>query len=117
MKQNTIGRYRKEALKNFTYPMTIYYTIFHGDKNFLDGIKSDEGYEYIFNSLKDREKFIILLLYKEGLTLEKTGEIIGVCKERVRSIDAKLIRKFRHPKNVRIIRNPQVLNEIRSDYK
>lgn len=46
----------------------------------------------------DRERKVLELRYKDGLTLEKTGEVFGVQRERIRQIQAKALRKLRHPR-------------------
>lgn len=83
-------------------------------KIFIDGVVSEEiEYEKIFNNmcaeeikkaletLKPREQETIKLRFglggDEPLTLEEVGNIFGVTRERVRQIEAKAIRKLRHP--------------------
>ena len=83
-------------------------------KPFIDGVVSEEiEYEKIFNDmcaeeikkaleqLKPREQETIKLRFGlndgEPLTLEEVGNIFGVTRERIRQIEAKAIRKLRHP--------------------
>jgi len=62
----------------------------------------------ILNTLTDREKKI--LLYRFGIddgspkTLEEVGNIFKVTRERVRQIEAKALRKLRHPTRSRKLR-------------
>jgi len=55
----------------------------------------------ILDTLNDREKRV--LIYRFGLedgkpkTLEEVGKVFGVTRERVRQIEAKALRKLRHP--------------------
>ena len=46
----------------------------------------------------DRERKVIELRYKDGMTLEQVGNVFGVQRERIRQIQAKALRKLRHPR-------------------
>jgi RNA polymerase primary sigma factor len=58
--------------------------------------------------LSDREAEIIKLRFGIGTgyprTLEELGRIFNVTRERVRQIEAKAIRKLRHPSRSRLLR-------------
>lgn len=62
-----------------------------------------DGFEEIFDSCleeacNEREQAIIRLRYQEEKTLEEAGREFNVCRDRIRQIEAKAIRKLRHPK-------------------
>ena len=72
----------------------------HPLKNIFYYLRKEE-IRRTFSSLSNREAEILTL--RHGLdggyprTLEEVGEIFGVTRERVRQIEAKAIRKLRHP--------------------
>ncbi len=68
-----------------------------------------EQIEEVLTSLTDRERQVLLLRF--GLTdgsprtLEEVGQMFNVTRERVRQIEAKALRKLRHPTRSRRLRN------------
>lgn len=66
----------------------------------FNNLCAEEIYKTL-NTLKPREQETIKLRFGlnggEPLTLEEVGNIFGVTRERVRQIEAKAIRKLRHP--------------------
>lgn len=52
----------------------------------------------VVNDLDPREKEVIKMLFFDELTLEEVGERFDVTRERVRQIEARALRKLRHPK-------------------
>ena len=49
------------------------------------------------DTLTEREKQVLEMRYRYGLTLEDVGKSFGVTRERIRQIEAKAVRKLRHP--------------------
>ena len=47
----------------------------------------------------DRERYCLMAYYKDARNLEDIGKSLGVTRERIRQIEAKAIRKLKHPTN------------------
>ncbi len=64
-----------------------------------------EKIEEVFKTLTEREEKVLRMRFGIGdgcdHTLEEVGRVLGVTRERVRQIEAKAIRKLRHPKRSR----------------
>jgi RNA polymerase primary sigma factor len=67
--------------------------------------KIDENLSF----LTPREETVIRLRYgiddNSPKTLEDVGRIFNVTRERIRQIEAKALRKLRHPSRAKILRN------------
>tara|TARA_B100000405_G_scaffold237571_1_gene171286 strand:- start:159 stop:506 length:348 start_codon:yes stop_codon:yes gene_type:complete len=63
----------------------------------------------ILDSLTDREKRVLELRFGlgdgRGRTLEEVGKEFGVTRERIRQIEAKALRKLRHPARSKPLRD------------
>ena len=62
---------------------------------------------HVLQSLTDREQQVLNMRFGldggEPKTLDQIGEVIGVTRERIRHIEAKALRKLRHPKRVGLL--------------
>ena len=68
-----------------------------------------EEMDNILNTLTEREKRVLRLRFGIGdgypRTLEEVGAVFKVTRERVRQIEAKALRKLRHPTRSRKLKN------------
>ena len=60
-----------------------------------------EQMEDVLNTLSPRERDVLIMRFGledgKGRTLEEVGREFGVTRERIRQIEAKALRKLRHP--------------------
>lgn len=65
--------------------------------------------EEVLHSLSDREKKVLELRFglkdNRPRTLEEVGKVFGVTRERIRQIEAKALRKLKHPSRSRKLRD------------
>ena len=82
-------------------------TIAHPDEMVLHGMLRDD-LEEIMNSLSERERNVLMLRFglEDGRprTLEEVGQMYKVTRERIRQIEAKALRKLKHPTRSRKLR-------------
>jgi RNA polymerase primary sigma factor len=68
-----------------------------------------EQVEDVLNTLSDREREVLNMRYglEDGRTrtLEEVGRVFGVTRERIRQIEAKALRKLRHPSRARMLKD------------
>ena len=68
-----------------------------------------EKIEEVLTGLSDQEQKVLRMRF--GLdddtpkTLEEIGKVFGVTRERIRQIEAKAIRKLRHPSRLKLLKN------------
>ena len=60
-------------------------------------INGTDAILYSISSLTKREQRVLYERFVNNLTLEQVGRIYGVTKDRIRQIEAKALRKLRHP--------------------
>ena len=68
-----------------------------------------EQMDDVLDSLTSRERRVLQLRFglEDGRqrTLEEVGREFGVTRERIRQIEAKALRKLRHPSRARVLKN------------
>lgn len=114
----------REILKIMQDPISLTTPVGEEDDSFLEDFIEDRSgpsptrsaheflrhreVERILSTLSEREAQIIRLRFGIGTgyprTLEEVGRIFNVTRERVRQIEAKAIRKLRHPSRSRPLR-------------
>lgn len=69
--------------------------------NYLEQQESYSELKEVLNTLTEREKTVLTLRFglddNKPQTLEQIGKVFNVTRERIRSIEAKALRKMRHP--------------------
>ena len=66
-------------------------------------------------TLTDREQGVIMMRFQQKKTLEQCGKECGITRERIRQIEAKAIRKLRHPSKVNMMKAVP-LTELQAQY-
>ena len=104
------------------WPYNLVDEIFRKPTDYLLTDDHVAGLDAAMNTLTERERVGVLLMYRDGKTLDDIGLVFGVTRERVRQIVAKAVRKLRHPSRSKLIRNGlkgyERLNEIaRKEYE
>ena len=86
----------------------VYSLRIYDKKVTLNGITKDEIAEVLL-TLTEREEKVIRLRFGlddgKSKTLEEVGQIFGVTRERIRQIEAKALRKLRHPSRSRKLKD------------
>lgn len=74
------------------YPDNLIFAMFEELKEY-----SKSGLENALSTLTEREEEVLKYRYKDGLSLIDVGKIYNITRERIRQIEAKALRKLRHP--------------------
>ena len=67
----------------------------------------EEQIASLLDGLKEKEKEVLMLRFgieaSHDHTLEEIGQRFGVTRERIRQIEAKALRKMRHPLRLKVV--------------
>lgn len=80
------------------YPYNLAVEVAGGDDSDIYSIYIPALLESL-KTLTDREQKILEMRFRHYMTLEQCGKVYGVTCNRIRQIEAKAIRKLRHPRN------------------
>lgn len=104
------------------YPYNLALCICGDEANAVD--LSVYGISDVLFTLTERERRVILSRFKDKLSLEKVAIANNVTRERIRQIEAKALRKLRHPSRIAkmraytyadVIKNAEERNELRHE--
>ena len=111
----------KTIYKDMKYPLNLLFEVTE-DENFIanvDTITDLNGtVEYVLCTLSQREREILQYRFKDKLTFNDITKIYNVTRERIHQIEAKALRKLRHPDRLKYIKYGVfgVINGIREEY-
>lgn len=111
----------KINIKDLEYPLNLIWAVCE-DEEILenaDTISDLSGsVEYALCTLSERERDIIIKRFVNKLTYKEAGDLYGVTRERIRQIEAKALRKLRHPQRSKylIYGISGIIENIKTDY-
>lgn len=85
------------VLNSVGYPFNLIDAIFCGEYEWLDDEDHMNGLNHALETLSERERKIIRMRYYDIMTLEDVAKDFNITRERIRQIEAKAVRKLRHP--------------------
>lgn len=89
----------KNLIKSF--PFNLVNSVYGGADGVLDTYTA--GLIEALDTLEEREKKVILKRFRDRMTLAQVGEGMSITRERVRQIEAKALRKLRHPSRIKLM--------------
>ncbi|RLC08803.1 MAG: hypothetical protein DRI24_22805 [Deltaproteobacteria bacterium] len=73
-------------------------------EEFAGGLDLNQDMLDLLKTLEEREGNVLYMRFFQDLTLEQVGKAMGISGQRVRQIEAKALRKIRHPSRTNHIR-------------
>lgn len=96
------GQYGTGNSGDYEYPRNLMFAIGFDPVEMMK--YPTDGIDYVLSTLTEREQKVIQLRFVDGLSLKDTGKAFNVTQERIRQVEAKALRKLRHPFSVNIIK-------------
>lgn len=96
------------------YPDNLILAVFGELKEY-----SKSGLENALSTLTEREEEVLRYRFEQGLSLMEVGKIYDITRERIRQIEAKALRKLRHPAraDMLLMVSKQSFVELEQKYK
>lgn len=69
-----------------------------------DNVALTAALDAALGTLRPKERDVLLLRFREGLSYDQVGQRVGVSKARIYQIEAKALRKLRHPSRAKGLR-------------
>lgn len=111
----------KININDLEYPFNLLWAVTE-DEEILENADTISDFkgsvEYALCTLSDRERDIIIKRFMSKLTYKEIGDLFGVTKERMRQVEAKALRKLRHPNRSKylIYGISGIIENIKTDY-
>lgn len=96
------GQYGTDNSGDYEYPRNLMFAIGFDPVEMMK--YPTDGIDYVLSTLTEREQKVIQLRFVDGLSLKDTGKAFNVTQERIRQVEAKALRKLRHPVRADIIK-------------
>lgn len=111
----------KINIKDLEYPFNLLWAVTE-DEEILENADTISDFkgsvEYALCTLTERERDIIIKRFVNKLTYKEAGDLYGVTRERIRQVEAKALRKLRHPQRSKYLINgiSGIIENIKTDY-
>lgn len=110
-------------VKDLEYPLNLIYAIFDDEADGIienaDTISDFNGsVEYVLHTLSERERTVLKYRFVDLMTYEEVGKLYNITRERIRQVEAKALRKLRHPSRAKYLKCgvSGIIENIRTDY-
>lgn len=70
-------------------------------------------WEFVMELLEKRESEVIKMRFEDEMTLEEISKILNVTRERIRQIEAKALRRLKHPVHAEFLKYHPIYNNVK----